>query len=306
VSLPRGARGAPADAASNEPIYIVLPVHNRRDHTERFIQALKEQSDQVFHLVVVDDGSTDGTNDMVRTAMPEATVLRSDGNLWWAGGLQRGVDWLLRQPVTGDGLVLLVNDDTMFETDFLGNARDALENTARTMLHAQLCDEHGCVVGVSVDWRRLIFRDVMDPGHIDCVSTRGLFLRLRDFRELGGFHPRLLPHYLSDYEFTLRARRSGYRFISDPQVRIKHAESEHAQLRAKGLRDHLRGALSKRSPDNPIYWSAFLLLACPRRYLPFNVARVWVRFLRVSFGASHLQMRRSDNRGEHRGVNAGR
>ena len=46
-----------------EPVYILLPVHNRRAITVRMAEALRGQTRQDFQLVLVDDGSTDGTAD---------------------------------------------------------------------------------------------------------------------------------------------------------------------------------------------------------------------------------------------------
>ena len=47
-------------------LYILLPVHNRCDITREFIDCLKAQTFQDYHLVLIDDGSTDGTEQMVR------------------------------------------------------------------------------------------------------------------------------------------------------------------------------------------------------------------------------------------------
>ncbi len=117
---------------------------------------------------------------------------------------------------------------------------------------------------------------------MNCFSTRGLFLPARDFLELGGFHPRLLPHYLSDYEFTIRARRSGYELCSDPRVLLWYNPNTTGfRSPADGaVRQYLSETLSTRSVSNPIYWTTFLFLACPRRHLARNLFRVWRGFAR--------------------------
>jgi len=69
-------------------MYILLPVHNRRKLTQAFLECLSLQSFIDYHLVVIDDGSRDGTDDMVRQLMPNATILTGNGDLWWAGSLQ--------------------------------------------------------------------------------------------------------------------------------------------------------------------------------------------------------------------------
>lgn len=64
-------------------------------------------------------------------------------------------------------------------------------------------------MGVYADLKKLTFRQAKTKDEINCLSTRGLFLRVKDFKKIGGFYPKLLPHYLSDYEFTIRAYKKS-------------------------------------------------------------------------------------------------
>jgi len=266
-------------------IFVLAPVHNRRAFTERFARCLAAQTDQSFHLVLVDDGSTDGTAEAVLSILPGTTVIRGAGDWWWAGSLEQARRWLLDQPAAPGQLVLIANDDTTFESDFLAAGRAAMDAGERRLLLARpFSADTGEPVGlgVTVDWARLSFRPTFDPAAIDCFSTRGLFLRRTDFLALGGFHTVLLPHYLSDYEFTLRAVRRGYELATEPTVRLVMDEKATG-IRQRDLRNplaYLRAALTIKATRNPIYWSTFVILASPRRRLPRNLLRVWLRFLR--------------------------
>ena len=57
-------------------IYILLPVHNRRDQTKTFIDCLTAQTYQNYHLILIDDGSTDGTAEMVQSKIPLAIIIK--------------------------------------------------------------------------------------------------------------------------------------------------------------------------------------------------------------------------------------
>jgi GT2 family glycosyltransferase len=271
------------DAAGT--IYVLVPVHNRRAITERFVRCLVTQTDQRFHLVLIDDGSRDGTSDMVRSLIPSATVIRGAGRWWWAGSLEQGRRWLQRQTCSSDDLVLIANDDTTFEPDFLSFGRSALSGTAKTLLLAQLHSlQTGAFkeVGAHVDWRSLSFVPATSASDINCFSTRGLFVRLSDFLEIGRFHTFWLPHYLSDYEFTLRAARRGFELKSTPNVRLVLDESTSGirAVDAPTVGSYVRSVFSTRATMNPIYWTSFVVLASPRRLLPLNLLRVWRRFAR--------------------------
>jgi GT2 family glycosyltransferase len=265
-------------------IYVLLPVHNRRPVTEKFIGCLQRQTDRAYHLVLVDDGSRDGTAEMARASGVPLSVISGQGDWWWAGSLQQAYHWLHARPRNGGELVLIMNDDTQFEPDFLAAGRAALAAAPQSLLLAQAYSAHTgefLDAGVQADWNRLQFPPARDPAQADCFSTRGLFLRLADFLQLGGFHPRLLPHYASDFEFTMRARRRGFHLRSDASVRLR-ADTSTTGDRDPGagsLGEYLRRRFSKRSARNPLYWTSFILLACPAgRILP-NIVRVWWDFL---------------------------
>ena len=271
-----------ADPSKPGTIYVLAPVHNRRALTERFARCLATQTDQAFHLVLVDDGSTDGTAETVLSILPSATVIRGTGDWWWAGSLERAREWLQRRPVRPDDLVLIANDDTAFGPEFLARARAVLASSPRTLLLAAPRGPDGTPLpsgAVRVDWSSLSLEPAT-PDRADCCPTRGLFLLASDFLGLGSFHTVLLPHYLSDYEFTLRASRQGYRFASDDSVWLEKNELATG-IRARDLtsvRAYLRSVLTIKATKNPLYWSSFVLLAAPRRSVVRNLVRVWRRF----------------------------
>ena len=264
-------------------IYVLLPVHNRRQVTEKFMRCLLRQSDANFHLVLVDDGCSDGTAEMVRRTGAPLTVITGRGDWWWAGSLQQAYVWLQARPRDGSEIVLIMNDDTEFEADFLAAGRAGLGCAPRTLLRARQHSSTGEFLdaGVKAVWSKLQFLPTRDPAEVDCFGTRGLFVRLADFLDLGGFHPRLLPHYASDYEFTLRARRRGYRLTSDPGVKLRIDATTTGDLhaRAASLRDFLGRCFSKRFAGNPLYLTSFVLLACPPAWILPNLLRIWYGFL---------------------------
>lgn len=265
----------------NETVYILLPVHKRREITRRFVECLRAQTFSRFHLVLVDDGSEDGTAEMVRDQIPSATVLRGKGDWWWAGSLQQGYNWLLKQNVPHNSIVLIINDDTVFEPEFLEKATAFLADWKKTLLlacHYSLQDGRLIDAGLHIDWKRFTCRQAESSDCINCCSTRGLFLRFSDFMEIGGFFPKLLPHYYSDYEFTIRAYRKGFRLLSDPAVALWGDESSTGahSIELGSTWFTLKKLFSIKTIPNPIVMTSYIMLACPFYWIPLNLARMWL------------------------------
>lgn len=270
----------------SEKIHILLPVHNRCETTRRFINCLKVQTHQDFQLILIDDGSTDGTDEIVRNEIKSNTVLKGHGDWWWAGSLQQGYNWLKTQKPPSNDVILIINDDTVFGPHFLENAMTVLRNKPKTFLLATCYSQHtGELVdaGIYADWKKFSFEKPSTGRPVNCLSTRGLFFRVADFFIVGGFHPRLLPHYLSDYEFTIRARRKGIDLTTDPSVKIwfDPATTGNHRIENKTVSGAIRTVFSRKSAINPLAMAIFVAFACPWPW-KFNC---WLRI--ISRSLSH-------------------
>jgi len=272
-----------------ERVYILLPVHNRREITQKFMDCLKTQTCRNFHLVLIDDGSTDDTEGMVRASVisEKLTVIKGKGNWWWAGSLQQGINWLKCHPPNPSDIILIVNDDVTFNKDFIENGVRELRKTTKTLLLARAFDESSgetVETGVYADLNHMTFRPANSPGEINCLSTRGLFLFYSGLKDIGDFHPFLLPHYWSDYEFTIRACKKRYCLKTSPHVALymdKSTTGFHRinQLQFSSFEEFLTTYFSKKSVTNPIYRSLFIIMTCPVQYIFINLIKSWQRTL---------------------------
>ena len=263
-----------------DTVHVLLPVHNRRDVTRGFVCCLKTQTYPDVRLILIDDGSTDGTQEVVRQEYPSAEFIQGDGTWWWAGCLQRGLDRLKQKATKDTDIVLLANDDTTFAPDYVERAVKFLDGKKGCMLLSRIRNAATGEVeesGVFADLRTMRFQETKEPASINCLSTRGLFLRWGDMKIAGGFHPLLLPHYLSDYEYTIRASRRGLKCATTESVWLD------ANLALTGNRDlgklvgwnFVRGFFSIKYPANPIYQTSFVILAVPSRWIFSNLLRIW-------------------------------
>ncbi len=259
-------------------VYILLPVHNRRALTQAFIGDLLKQSHENFHLLLIDDGSTDGTEEMVRAMIKNVTIIKGRGDWWWAGSLQQGIDWLGRNSANSEDVIMMINDDVKIPAEFIETGCSSLK--PGTLIQATIYDDATHEVldkGMVFEQGKLRFRAPLANEQVNCLTTNGLFIFWRDLQKIGGFYPRLLPHYLSDYEYTIRAHRRGLKLMVSPELQLywNRATTGIREIEEDTLLPFLRKFFSKKSAGNPVYWSNFVFLACSMRYWPFHLARIW-------------------------------
>ena len=99
-------------------IYIIIPVHNRIHFTRSCLISLRSQTNKKFITIVVDDGSSDGTCEMIQKEFPEVIVLHGNGNLWWTGAINHGVKYAVENAMM-DNYILTMNDDIVFGPNYL-------------------------------------------------------------------------------------------------------------------------------------------------------------------------------------------
>jgi GT2 family glycosyltransferase len=273
-------------------IYVLLPVHNRRSLTLQFASCLKKQAYKNYTLILIDDGSEDGTAASVRKVVPSVRVLQGNGSLWWGGGLHKGYEYLASLPIPDNDVVLIANDDMEFDEDVLEKTVLYLERNTGCMTTAKCVGKQTGVLseGIFADWRSLTFACVSATEKINCLATRYLFMEASTFKKSGGFRPKLLPHYLSDYEFAIRAHRCGVKLsVADFVVYFDEKTTGLHCFEERTLKECLTWSFSLRNPANPLYFTFFLFLTCPWRWLPLNLTRVWGVFLKRCFKVIFLK-----------------
>lgn len=263
-------------------VFILLPVHNRINETTNFVKCLNNQTYQNWHLLLIDDGSIDGTSEMAAKNIDnnKLTVIKGSGNWWWGGSLHQGYKWLKNNHIINDELVLIMNDDTIFDDQFIETGVNLITKNPKSLILAYTYSfqtKELIEKGIHIDWKELKFIKTESVEDINCLQTMGLIYYVKDFYKIGGFHPKLIPHYLSDYEFTIRSHQKGYKLLTDEKFKLflneKTTNNKHEEM-PKTLKDYLKKQYSKRSSGNPFSWLWFVLLRSPIRWKTLNTARI--------------------------------
>lgn len=257
-------------------LYIITAVHNRYNLTKQFIYQLSKQTYTDYQLVLVDDGSTDGTADMVMKELPTSKILFGNGNLWWGGALHMAYKYLVKGVLKDDDMILICNDDIDFKPNFLETGVNAvLEHPGYLIQGKGINGNTGLVEdGAS-------FRDpVTAAGYkakfgeeANCGATRALFMMGKVYKKIGGMHPILLPHYCSDVEYVIRAVRKGF-----PCVTYEYPEYiNHPDDTGLAKSKNIKQTFSKSYMNNPIYKLNFILMVTPIHLLPAYIVSLLKR-----------------------------
>lgn len=209
-------------------IAVVVPVHNRKNITLNYLRQMREISpvQASLDMVIVDDGSTDGTAQAIREHYPDVTILQGDGNLWWTGAVNVGVQHALNGHYD---YVLIMNDDLDLDKDFLVHLMKVVTSNSSALVssvvlnRAETGEEEIIVAGFNiVGFLGDIFAlhtgehysgDLGDIIPCDLLTGASLMIPVYVFGNIGMFDDKNFPHNWGDFEFTRRASLKGYRCL---------------------------------------------------------------------------------------------
>ena len=183
-------------------------------------------------VLVVDNGSTDGTEKLLAERFPEVRVLQTGGNLGFAGGVQAGLDAATTR------YVALLNNDAVAEPGWLAALvasldahPDAAAVTSRMLLQdtdPPLLNNTGVVLldtdyGADRDLRADAATRT-EPDSVFGFSGGAALLRLDAVRAIGGFPTRFFLYY-EDTDLSWRLRLAGWDIRYEPAAVVHHAHS---------------------------------------------------------------------------------
>ena len=217
-------------------VWIVVLNWNRRAETLACLASVGRAELGGATVVVVDNGSQDGTVAAVREQFPAVRVVALDENRGFAGGCNAGIRAALE---AGAGAVLLLNNDTEVAPDFLAPLVSVMNRTARAAAVAGAVFRADSREVLDVAWLEIYFghgivrrRGVNAlPGegfdHVRRISAGvGSFLLLRATALARvGLLDEAYFAYHEEVDWCFRAQRAGYVVMYQPFARIWHRGS---------------------------------------------------------------------------------
>ncbi len=210
---------------------IVVLAWNGMPYLERCLDAVLRQDDADFEVVVVDNGSADGSADFVSNRFPTVKLIRLERNLGYAAGNNAGL-----RVARGDALVLL-NQDTEVRDGWLRELIEPLSAdphigiAGSKALYPDGSIQHagGHITGrgeTAHDGNRQRDAGQFDQlRDVDYVTGASLAISRRAMSSIGALDEAFQPAYFEDVDWCFRARLAGFRVVVAPRSVLVHHES---------------------------------------------------------------------------------
>jgi GT2 family glycosyltransferase len=256
---------------------IVIPTYQYRPALAEYLPSVVEAAaaEPPAPIIVVDDGSTDGTAEFLREAFPQVRVARQARNMGFVAAVARGVEEAATE------IVVLLNCDMRVARDFLPPLLEALEDPgtfAAVSTIYQMAEGGRCESIAQGAFERGIFRlrflgecrptDRDKPVPVLYACGGAMAFRRALFLELGGFDPMYHPYYWEDADLGYRAWKAGYRSVYAPRSVVYHfhpgpVQRSQAPGRIERIQQRNRFLFMWKNLTDPWMLAAHLLLLGP-------------------------------------------
>jgi GT2 family glycosyltransferase len=230
------------------------------DETAACLESLAAVKYDLLDVLLVDNGSPDGSGDRLHARFPAVDYLQTGSNLGYAGGNNRGIDQALARNAD---YLLVLNNDTVLDPMCVANLVVTSERTGAPVVAPLIVyfDEPDRVwygggafsrmraLGLHLGENELVdSRQASSPTTFVCGCC--FLIRADVARRVGGFDESFFA-YVEDVELSLRLLNAGIRMQYEPSARVLHRIGRHDASTAFQIRqrDRNRRRLVRRHYD---------------------------------------------------------
>ena len=234
------------DLDNSALLSIVVLTWNNFADTAECLQSLAQLNFPRYNIILVDNGSTDGSIERLQSTFPEVNIIRNDRNLGYAGGNNIGINHALSH---GAEYLLILNNDTIVDRNLaaelvsitracnnlgvLGCANYYYDNRKKIQFSGGMIDwKTGDVIDTT--------RHKIDKGHfkalreVDTVAGSCLFIPATVIRVVGSFDERYFLTF-EESDLCCRVKKAGYRVYTCMNAIIWHKVSVTGKSQKEGI-----------------------------------------------------------------------
>lgn len=263
-------------------IAIVITTYNRVRKLDETLNKLInfKYSYGEIKIIVVNDGSNDGTKELIDSKYPQVFQIIGDGNYFFTKSLNMGLKYALSSNYDA---VVTLNDDCNLDSKYFDNCYKLLTKSTNVIYAPITVDPFNQIVldaGYKVKWfpfykliplhRDELLDHIPDEYSIDTIGGRGLLIPIPVIKNIGLYDERRLKQYGSDDDFLFRAKKKGFSVLINKSLVLYDIFNE--VFFAKNIIKNYQGLLSKKSKQNIFNMLILIIRHCPRLLLPLTLS----------------------------------
>lgn len=212
-------------------VYVVILSWNHCRETLSCISSVKALKYPNKRILLVDNGSQDGTPQMVASLFPDVDILINEKNIGFAAGCNRGFRYALGR---GADFIFLLNNDVVVEPHSLEHlVKLAGPDVGMVAPKIYYAENRRCIWSIGGLCHPLTLektgdaRGQIDNGQFDQILERdyltgcAVLISRNLLEKIGLFDERFFMYY-EDSDLSLRARQNGFRLLLAPDARAWH------------------------------------------------------------------------------------
>lgn len=222
-------------------VSIIILNYNGKDCLKKTLSSVLKINYPNFEVVLVDNNSIDGSLEMAKGLFPNVNIIKNSQNVGFSAGNNVGIEYSLER---GADFVVLLNYDTEVKNSFLFRLIESMEENPKNGVGSPVIfknkEEEVWFSGGKIDWFRMKTNHVTKPIredylNSDFISGCSMIIRAEVFKEVGLLDEDFFL-YWEDADFSVRAKRAGYRLMVSAKSQIFHFEK------------------SQEKKENKVYW----------------------------------------------------
>jgi GT2 family glycosyltransferase len=263
------------DLDNSALLSIVVLTWNNFADTAECLHSLGQLNYPRYNIILVDNGSTDGSIERLQATFPKVEIIKNDRNLGYAGGNNIGIKHALSN---GAEYLLILNNDTIVDRNLaaeLTSISRACNNSGVLGCANYYYDNREKIQfsGGMIDWKTGDVIDTtrhkIDEGQfkalrqVDTVAGSCLFIPATVIKAVGSFDERYFLTF-EESDLCCRVKKAGYTVYTCMNAIIWHKVSVSGKAQKQGLNIFEYYSVRNRF--------LFLIKNSPKRFLPVSLS----------------------------------
>lgn len=198
-------------------VTIIMTCYNRKNKTIDSINSLIGSNHNVhMNFIVVDDNSDDGTEEALININHNIEIIKGNGNLFWNGGMYKGIEFALSNNEQSD-YYLLVNDDVRFYTNIIEKLIKVSDN--KNVVVGATSDLSGNLTYGGIRFKskrstKYITVSPYDKNKIcDTFNANCVLIPNKIIKKVGNLDL-YYKHSMGDFDYGFKIKNNGYKIVS--------------------------------------------------------------------------------------------